>query len=51
MAKAFPLYCTYKSEAPEQHSDVDEGNITVVNDWPNTLVIRAQKVVLQPVCI
>ena len=42
---------TYNSEAPEQHIDEDEGSCIVGKHWPNTLVICAQKVVLQPDCI
>ena len=42
---------TYKSDAPEKHNDVDEGNITVVNHRANALIVCAQKVILQPDCI
>ena len=42
---------TYNSETSEQHTGVDDGSCTVGKHWPNTLVICAQKFVLQPDCM
>jgi hypothetical protein len=49
--KYFSWIFTYKSEAPEMHPHFDDCSTTVINHWPNTLVICAQQVMFQPFCM